>query len=138
SFINAYVNAEHELQAVEVLKEARIANHVVAATTISAEMREYECTSTAAINAFVQPKITGYFRQLEKGLKEAGMETGWRIMQSAGGLLSPSDATEHPARTVLSGLAGGVVGAANWAKQLELERAVSFDIGGTSTDIALI
>lgn len=138
SFINAYVNAEHELQAVEVLKEAGIANHVVAATTISAEMREYERTSTAAINAFVQPKITGYFRQLEKGLKEAGMETGWRIMQSAGGLLSPSDAAEHPARTVLSGLAGGVVGAANWAKQLGLERAVSFDIGGTSTDIALI
>jgi len=66
------------------------------------------------------------------------METGWRIMQSAGGLLSPSDAAEHPARTVLSGLAGGVVGAANWAKHLELERAISFDICGTSTDIALI
>src|SRR5699024_7613204 len=59
-------------------------------------------------------------------------------MQSSGGLLSPTDAEEHPARTVLSGLAGGVVGAANWAKHLGLQRVVSFDIGGTTTDIALI
>lgn len=138
SFINAYVNSEHELRAAEVLREAEVADHVVAATDISAEMREYERTSTAAINAYVSPKITSYFQRLEKGLTEAGVKTGWRIMQSSGGLLSPSDAAEHPARTVLSGLAGGVVGAANWAKHLELERVVSFDIGGTSTDIALI
>lgn len=138
SFLNAYVNADHELRAVELLQDAGVADHVVAATSISAEMREFERTSTAAINAYVQPKITGYFQRLEQGLTDAGMKTAWRIMQSAGGLLSPSDAAEHPARTVLSGLAGGVVGAANWAKHLELERAVSFDTGGTSTDIALI
>lgn len=138
SFINAYVNPAHELRAAEIVQESGVAEHVVAATNISAEMREYERSSTAAINAYVSPKITSYIQRLEHGLTQAGVETGWRIMQSSGGLLSPADAAEHPARTVLSGLAGGVVGAANWSKHLGRERVVSFDIGGTSTDIALI
>lgn len=138
SFINAYVNPVHEQRAVAIVQDAGVAQQVVAATDISAEMREYERSSTAAINAYVSPKITGYIQRLEHGLTQAGMKTGWRMMQSSGGLLSPSDAADHPARTVLSGLAGGVVGAANWSKHLGLQRTVSFDIGGTSTDIALI
>jgi len=63
SFLNAYVNSEHEVRAAELIREANVADHVVAATTISAEMREYERSSTAAINAYVQPKITNYFRR---------------------------------------------------------------------------
>ena len=138
SFLNAYVNPEHEHRAAEIIQQAGVAQQVVAATDVSAEMREFERTSTAAINAYVSPRISHYIHQLGQGLTESGVETGWRIMQSSGGLLSPTDAAEHPARTVLSGLAGGVVGAANWAKHLGLQRVVSFDIGGTSTDIALI
>lgn len=138
SFLNAYVNPAHEQRAVELLTDTGVAEQVVAATDVTAEMREYERTSTAAINAYVAPRISHYIQRLEQGLTEAGVKTGWRIMQSSGGLLSPADAAEHPARTVLSGLAGGVVGAANWAKHLGLKRVVSFDIGGTSTDIALI
>lgn len=138
SFLNAYANPEHEQRAVAIAKEVSVAPQVVAATSISVEMREYERSSTAAINAYVSPKITGYIQRLEHGLTKSGMRTGWRMMQSSGGLLSPSDAAEHPARTVLSGLAGGVVGAANWSQHLGLRRTVSFDIGGTSTDIALI
>lgn len=138
SFLNAYVNPDHERRAVEILAATGVADQVVAATSISAEMREYERSSTAAINAYIAPTISKYFHRLEQGLTNAGVRTGWRIMQSSGGLLSPTDAAEHPARTVLSGLAGGVVGAANWSKHLGLPRVVSFDIGGTSTDIALI
>ena len=138
SFLNAYVNPAHEHRAAEIITQAGIADQIVAATDISAEMREYERTSTAAINAYVAPRISRYIQQLERGLQEAGVQSRWRIMQSSGGLLSPSDAAHHPARTVLSGLAGGVVGAANWSKHLGLPRVVSFDIGGTSTDIALI
>ncbi len=138
SFLNAYVNPEHEHRAAKIIESAQVAQQVVAATDVSAEMREYERTSTAAINAYVAPRISHYIQRLEQGLNETGVEIGWRIMQSSGGLLSPPDAAEHPARTVLSGLAGGVVGAANWAKHLGLQRVVSFDIGGTSTDIALI
>src|SRR5699024_263445 len=124
--------------AVAIAKEVSVAPQVVAATSISVEMREYERSSTAAINAYVSPKITGYIQRLEHGLTKSGMRTGWRMMQSSGGLLSPSDAAEHPARTELAGLAGGAVGAANWYQRLGLRRTVSFDIGGTSTDIALI
>src|SRR5690625_3373598 len=138
SFINAYANSAHEQRAVEILEESDVAERVVAATSIAPEMREYERTSTAAINAFITPKISGYIQRLEQGLTATGVTTRWRIMQSSGGLLNPTDAAEYPARTVLSGLAGGVVGAANWSKHLGLSRVVSFDIGGTSTDIALI
>lgn len=138
SFLNAYVNAAHEQRAAELIAETGVTPHVVAATDVTSEMREYERTSTAAINAYVAPRISSYIQRLEHGLDEAGVQTGWRIMQSSGGLLSPEDAAHHPARTVLSGLAGGVVGAANWSKHLGLPRVVSFDIGGTSTDIALI
>lgn len=138
SFLNAYVNPAHEQRAAELIADLGVADHVVAATDVTSEMREYERTSTAAINAYVAPRISSYIQRLEHGLAEAGVQARWRIMQSSGGLLSPDDAAHHPARTVLSGLAGGVVGAANWAEHLGLPRVVSFDIGGTSTDIALI
>lgn len=136
SFLNAYVNPEHERKAVEKLTSA--APRVTAATAITAEMREYERTSTAVVNAYVQPKIAGYMDRLNSGIIDLKVPSKLWIMQSNGGLLSPSLASEHSARTVLSGLAGGVVGAGNWARLLGLDQAVSFDIGGTSTDIALI
>src|SRR5699024_908783 len=138
SFINAYDNSKHEQQTVEILEESDAGERVVAATSIAREIQEYEHNSTTAINAFITPKISGYIQRLEQGLTATGVTTRWRIMQSSGGLLNPTDAAEYPARTVLSGLAGGVVGAANWSKHLGLSRVVSFDIGGTSTDIALI
>ena len=111
---------------------------VIAATDITAEMREYDRTSTAAINAYVQPKVSGYMGRLAAGIEEMGIGSRLWIMQSNGGLLNPETAATHSARTVLSGLAGGVVGAGNWARHLGLDKVVSFDIGGTSTDIALI
>ncbi|AMB40356.1 MULTISPECIES: hydantoinase/oxoprolinase family protein [Paenarthrobacter] len=138
SFLSSYVNSEHEQRAVQFLLDAKAAPAIFAASAVSAEIREYERTSTAVINGYVQPKISGYVKRLEKSVAAAGVPAKMWIMQSNGGLLSPQTAAEHSARTVLSGLAGGVVGAANWARQLGLDRVVSFDIGGTSTDIALI
>lgn len=138
SFLNAYLNPEHEQRAVEHLRDAAVVPRITAATAITAEMREYERTSTAVVNAYVQPKIAGYMSNLNQGIEELQVPSKLWIMQSNGGLLSPSLASEHSARTVLSGLAGGAVGAANWSRLLGFEQAVSFDIGGTSTDIALI
>ncbi len=138
SFLNAYVDPRHERQAVEYLREAQVAPVIVAATDITSEMREYERTSTAAVNAYVQPKVSGYMGRLATGIEEMGIGSQLWIMQSNGGLLHPRIASTHSARTVLSGLAGGVVGAGNWARHLGLDKVVSFDIGGTSTDIALI
>lgn len=138
SFLNAYLNDEHEAMAVQYLRKLQVAPIISAATDVTAEMREYDRTSTAAINCYVRPKVSGYMGRLEKNVEEIGVPSKMWVMQSNGGLLDPAIAGTHSARTVLSGLAGGVVGAANWAHHLGLDKVVSFDIGGTSTDIALI
>lgn len=138
SFLNAYANSDHEVAAVRRLLELKVAPIVSAATSITAEMREYDRTSTAAINAYVRPKVSGYMGRLEDSIEELEIPSPLWVMQSNGGLLNPKIASTHSARTVLSGLAGGVVGAANWARHFGLDKVVSFDIGGTSTDIALI
>lgn len=138
SFLNAYVDARHEHEVVDKLRADGAAPIVVPATSITAEMREYDRTSTAAINAYVQPAMSSYMGRLNQQIEELEVGSPLWIMQSNGGLLNPTTASEHSARTVLSGLAGGVVGAANWAAHLKLDKVVSFDIGGTSTDIALI
>lgn len=138
SFLNAYANPTHENQALTRLQELEVAPRIITATSVTSEMREYERTSTAVINAYVQPKISSYLSRLDADIEQLQIPSRLWIMQSNGGLLSPRLASEHSARTVLSGLAGGVVGAGNWSRLLGLDRAVSFDIGGTSTDIALI
>lgn len=135
SFLNAYRNRDHEHQAVKALEG--VAPIISAATAITQEMREYDRTSTAAINAYVRPKVSSYMGRLQQQIADMDIPAMW-VMQSNGGLLDPDTAGTHSARTVLSGLAGGVVGAANWARHLDLDKVVSFDIGGTSTDIALI
>ena len=138
SFLNAYVNPIHEQRCAALLGKADVAPHVFAATTTCAEMREFERTSTAVLNAYVRPTIANYVKRLQKRLVELGVGTRLWIMQSNGGLLSPRSACEESVRTILSGPAGGVMGAAHWAQLLELGHVVSFDMGGTSTDIALI
>ena len=138
SFLNAFVESRHARPAVAHLQQAGVAPVIIAATDITAEMREYERTSTATVNAYVQPKVSGYMGRLEDSIEKMGVGSQLWIMQSNGGLLHPRIAATHSARTVLSGLAGGVVGAGNWARHLGLDKVVSFDIGGTSTDIALI
>jgi N-methylhydantoinase A len=98
------------------------------------EFREYERTSTVVMNAYLQPVMERYLGNLEK---QAG---GARIfvMQSNGGITALSSAVREPVRTVLSGPAGGVVGAAAMARHSGCERVISFDMGGTSTDVALV
>lgn len=138
SFLNAYANNENEVACARLLAKQGAAEHVFAATSVSAEMREYERTSTAVLNGYVQPVISSYVGRLESRLEADKLATRLWIMQSNGGLLSCRAAREESVRTILSGLAGGVMGAAQWAGTLDLARVVSFDIGGTSTDIALI
>ncbi|WP_231498025.1 hydantoinase/oxoprolinase family protein [Pseudonocardia halophobica] len=138
SLLNAYVDPAHEQRVVEHLRRAGAAPSVLAATAVTPEMREYERTSTAVVSGYVQPAIADYLERLETRLAERAMPARVWVMQSNGGLLGAGSAREHSVRTVLSGLVGGVVGAARWASQLGLPRVVSFDIGGTSTDIALI
>jgi len=138
SFLNAYVNPAHEERCAAILAEAGVAPRVFPATAACPEMREYERTSTAVLNAYVQPAIAGYVERLERRVGELGLGSRLWMMQSNGGLLSARRACEESVRILLSGPAGGVMGAARWACVLDLPLVVSFDIGGTSADIALI
>ncbi|MFZ0802265.1 MAG: hydantoinase/oxoprolinase family protein, partial [Terriglobales bacterium] len=96
------------------------------------EFREYERTSTVVVNAYLQPVMEQYLGKLERRLGKARVF----VMQSNGGITTLSSAAREPVRTVLSGPAGGVVGAAAMARRSGCERIISFDMGGTSTDVA--
>ncbi len=106
------------------------------------EFREYERTSTVVVNAYLQPVMQHYLEMLERrtqGSEPSGAQASRIfVMQSSGGITALRSAAREPVRTVLSGPAGGVVGAAALARRSGFERIISFDMGGTSTDVALV
>jgi N-methylhydantoinase A len=102
------------------------------------EFREYERTSTVVMNAYLQPLMQKYLETLERRVLANASETRLFVMQSSGGITALDAAARQPVRTVLSGPAGGVIGAAEVARRSGFERIISFDMGGTSTDVALL
>jgi N-methylhydantoinase A len=102
------------------------------------EFREYERTSTVVINAYLQPVMQRYLENLEKSFRSDSARARIFVMQSSGGIASLSTASREPVRTVLSGPAGGVVGAVAAARASGFERIIAFDMGGTSTDVSLV
>ena len=100
------------------------------------EFREYERGSTVALNAYIAPRMQSYIRSLERGLSRRNATLS--IMQSSGGILSAASAASEPVRTILSGPAGGVIGALSVARTAGIDRILTFDMGGTSTDVALL
>jgi N-methylhydantoinase A len=101
------------------------------------EFREYERASTVTVNAYLQPLMEKYLRSLERSL-QTNAKTNIFVMQSSGGITILESAAREPVRTVLSGPAGGVVGASAMARLSGHHRIISFDMGGTSTDAALV
>ena len=104
------------------------------------EFREYERTSTLVVNAYLQPVMQRYLDSLDQKLQNSGRSrrNSIFVMQSSGGIATLATAAREPVRTVLSGPAGGVVGARATAQRSGLEQIISFDMGGTSTDVALV
>src|SRR5213082_2701272 len=102
------------------------------------EFREYERTSTVVVNAYLQPVVQKYLENLARRAHSSRGKSNIFLMQSSGGITALTSAAREPVRTVLSGPAGGVVGAAAMARRSGFERIISFDMGGTSTDVALI
>jgi len=129
-FLHSYQSPVNERAAVKALRRDDL--YLCASHEISPEFREYERGSTTAINAYVGPMMAAY-------LKELGGARRFRIavMQSNGGFLSARDARRHAVRTVLSGPAGGVIGALETARRGGFHRVLGFDMGGTSTDVSL-
>jgi N-methylhydantoinase A len=102
------------------------------------EFREYERMSTVTVNAYLQPLMQGYLRSLASTLSKTAKHPKLFVMQSSGGITTLETAAAEPVRTVLSGPAGGAVGALEMGRSAGFDRLISFDMGGTSTDIALL
>jgi N-methylhydantoinase A len=132
----SYRNAEHERRVAEALQERAPDLLLSLSSEVLPEYREYERTSTTAVNAYVRPLVARYMQRLAGALPGSTL----RIMQSNGGAIGVEQAGREPARLVLSGPAGGVVGAfalAAQAMESQPARIITFDMGGTSTDVAL-
>jgi N-methylhydantoinase A len=128
---------EHERAVAEELRRRLPGTRVVASHEISPEFREYERASTTAIDAYLGPSVASYLRALGDRVATAGLPEPL-VMRSSGGVASLDEAAAHPAIALLSGPAAGTVGAALLARRAGFENAISFDMGGTSTDVSLI
>jgi N-methylhydantoinase A len=139
STLFAFANSVNERAVAEVLRGLGMPLSV--SHEILPEFREYERAATVLVNAYLQPIMAHYLERLKQRVDEQGTTTGTArifVMQSSGGITSLATATSQPVRTVLSGPAGGVVGAAAVAGRSGFDRLITFDMGGTSTDVALI
>src|SRR5947207_7908239 len=128
---------EHERAVAEELRRRLPAARVVASHEISPEFREYERASTTAIDAYLGPAVASYLGALGERVAAAGLPEPL-VVRSSGGVASLEEAAAHPAVALLSGPAAGTVGAALLAHRAGFENAISFDMGGTSTDVSLI
>jgi N-methylhydantoinase A len=131
-FLFSFVHPEHEQRVGEALREAGL--HVSLSTEVLPEFREYERASTTAMNAYVAPILDRYLARLEERLPAKKL----RVMLSNGGSAGVEVARREAVRSILSGPAAGVVGALHVARQAGTDRVIGFDMGGTSTDVALL
>ena len=152
-FLFSYANPSNERAAAHALRKLGVPLSV--SHQVLPEFREYERLSTVVVNAYLAPRLGAYIARLAEAFKDhatgpASSGSGRRnanaaafsariyVIQSGGGIATAGQAAREPVRTILSGPAGGVVAAAWLVKRLGLERAISFDMGGTSTDVSLI
>ena len=137
-FLHSYINPAHEKRALAIARELWPNRHVTAGHTILSEYREYERGVTAAVNASVQPILARYLAKLTEELKSRGFAKDLLVMQGNGGTVSGSIAAEAAVNTVMSGPASGVIAAAYSAGAAGFPHAITYDMGGTSTDVGLI
>jgi N-methylhydantoinase A len=137
-FLHSYANPNHELRAAEIVRSLWPNEYVTAGHQIIGECREYERGVTAAVNGSVQPILHRYLKKLEAELKDRGLERQLLVMQGNGGTASSSIVTHTAVQTVMSGPASGVIAAASTATAAGFPNVVTYDMGGTSTDVALI
>ena len=132
-FLFSFLNPEHE----NILKERLETEgfYVSVSNQIVPEFREYERASTTVVNSYVMPKMERYLKKIRRNIPDTDR---FRVIQSNGGIISPETASSEPVRTVLSGPAGGVIGAFFVGQTVGRKKLITFDMGGTSTDVSLI
>ncbi|RVT95084.1 hydantoinase/oxoprolinase family protein [Sphingomonas crocodyli] len=138
SFLHSYRNPEHEEVAARLVREKLPGVYVSVSSNVLPEFREFERTSTTVLNSYVGPKMEAYFDRLKRKIAEIGIGSAPMIVHSNGGLLSIETAKRLPVTTCLSGPAAGVIGAAVVSTAAGFPNLVTFDVGGTSTDVSLI
>lgn len=138
SFLHSYANPENEKKAEAVVRKVWPNEYVVISSDLLREFREFERTSTAACNAYVQPIVTHYLGSLKNVLKKEGYKHDLLIIQSNGGVVSSALAGKFPVNTLLSGPAAGVIAAKYIGEVSGNNNIISCDMGGTSFDVSLI
>ena len=133
----AFRDPSHEQAVADELRRRHPGVHVVASHELAPEFREYERASTTAADAYLAPVAARYLYALAAAAAEAGLP-GPVVMLSSGGVVPAEEAAAHPARLLVSGPAGGVIGAGLVARRAGFEDAIAFDMGGTSTDVCLL
>ena len=137
-YINSYANDEHEKRTVELIRKLWPEVFVTSSIEVTKEWREYERTSTIALNSYVMPVASSYIDNLDRRLKEAGCHAKEYIMQSNGGTTTFEQAKQTPINMVESGPVAGVYGSAILGKMIGERNIIAFDVGGTTAKCSLI
>ncbi len=138
SLINSYASGANEKEVAKIAKKALPGVPVSLSSDVVPEMQEYERTITTVANSYVRPKVETYVRSLQRKLKRKMKDVKLHILRSDGGMASSKVAESYPVNLLMSGPAGGVTGAVWVAKQSGFDNLLTFDMGGTSTDVALV
>ena len=137
AFINSYISSQHEEEVAEIVERLYPGFPVTLSSLVLPEFREYERTLTACMNSYVRPKVQGYIDHLSSELKALGATCEINILRSDAGLMTAREAGRNPIYGVLSGPSGGVAGALFVSTRAGFPNILTFDMGGTSTDVAL-
>jgi len=137
-FLHAYANSAHELRAGEIARAIWPNEYITLGHALLSEFREYERGTTASVNAAVQPILDRYVRRLQGELENQGFRRDLLVMNGNGGTVSARVVARDAAKTIMSGPASGVMAASATLAQAGLANAITYDMGGTSTDVALI
>jgi N-methylhydantoinase A len=138
AFLFSYLNDAHERRVAEYLGKRFPDLPISMSCEVAPVWREYERTSTTAMDAYCQRVARGFLQEMTKGLEELGIRSRSALMKSNGGQVPIDHAADRPIDMVLSGLSGGMIAGHFWSQQLKTDRAVSLDMGGTSADVGVI
>lgn len=137
-FLHAYANPAHEKRAAEIAAELWPNDYITTGHALLSEAREFERGVTAAVNASVQPILERYVARLSNELRGLGYARDFLVMNGNGGMISAAHVAREAAKTVMSGPASGVMAAAFTARRAGVDNLITYDMGGTSTDVALV
>ena len=136
--MHSYANPAHERRARDLVKELWPEAYLCTSSDVLPEFREFERFATTTVNASLMPIMDRYLDRFERGVADLGIKVAPRVMQSNGGAVTPGAVRKLPVNTFFSGPAGGVVGSVGLGAELGIGNLITFDMGGTSTDVCLI